>query len=50
MEKKNPVQSFVVFLISSHEVMKLKSFESGVSDVLPANAQNILSLVFSTYF
>ena len=34
----------------SHEIMKLQSFESGVSDVILTNAQNISSLVFFAYF
>ena len=35
--EKGPCTKFYGVLISSHEVMKLKSFESGVSDVIPAN-------------
>ena len=34
----------------SHEIMKLQSFESSVSDVILTNAQNISSLVFFAYF
>ena len=37
-------------LITSHEVMKLHISESGVSDVIPANALNILPLVLFAYF
>ena len=37
--EKNLVQSFCGALISSHEVIKLQSFESGASDVIPANVQ-----------
>ena len=44
MEKESRAVFFGV-LISSHEVMKLPSFESSASDVIPANAQNISSLV-----
>ena len=35
--EKEPCSKFCGILISSHEVMKLQSFESGVSDVIPAN-------------
>ena len=45
MEKK-AFTKFRGVVISSHEVMKSKSFESGVSDVITANAQNISPLVF----
>ena len=36
-------------LISFHEVMKLQSLEFGLSDVIPANIQNISSLVFFSF-
>ena len=39
--EKEPCTKFCGILISSHKVMKLQSFESGVSDVTPANVQNI---------
>ena len=46
MENK-PCTKFCGVLISSHEVMKLQSSESGTSDVIPANVQH---LVFLAYF
>ena len=39
--EKEPCTKFCGILISSHKEMKLQSFESGVSDVTPANVQNI---------
>ena len=48
--EKEAFAKFRGVLISSHEVMKLKSFESGVSDVITANAQNISPLVFFLIF
>ena len=39
--EKEPCTKFCGILISSHKVMKLQSFESGVSDVTLANVQNI---------
>ena len=45
--KKSLVLSFVVF---GSILTKLQSFEFGVSDVILANVQNILSLVFFVYF
>ena len=40
--EKEPCTKFCGVLIhSSHEVMKLQSFESGMIDVIPANVQNI---------
>ena len=47
---KEPCTKFCRVLIISHEVMKLQSFESGVSDVTPANLQNISALVFFAHF
>ena len=41
---------FCGVLISSQKVIKLRIFESGVSDVIPTNVQNISSLVFFAYF
>ena len=46
--KKKLVQGCGV-LISFHEVMKLQSLEFGLSDVIPANIQNISSLVFFSF-
>ena len=43
MEKK-PCAKFCGLLISFHKVMKSQSFESDVSDVVPANVQNFSSL------
>ena len=37
---------FCGVLISSQEVMKLQSFESSLSDVIPTNVQNFSSLFF----
>ena len=42
--EKEPCTKFCGVLISSREVMKLQSFESGVSDVITANVQNISPL------
>ena len=42
--EKEPCTKFCGVLISSREVMKLQSFESGVSDVITANTQNISPL------
>ena len=50
MEYKGPCTKFCGILISSHEVVKLQSFESGVSDVIPANVQNISALFFLAHF
>ena len=49
MEKELCIK-FCGVVISFHEGMKLQSFESGMSDVIPTNIQNNLSLVFFTYF
>ena len=48
MEKK-PFKNVCEVLVSFHEVMKLQSFEFSVNDVIPANTQNILPLVFFAY-
>ena len=48
--EKEPCTKFCGVLISSHEVLKLQNFESGGIDVIPANIQNISSLVFFAYF
>ena len=44
--EKEPCTKFCGVLISSHEVMKLQSFEFGASDVITVNLQNISALVF----
>ena len=49
MENK-PCTKFYGVLISSHEVIKLQIFDSGINDVILANVQNISSLVFFAYF
>ena len=49
MEKESRTKFFYV-LISFHRVMKLQIFEADVSDVIPAKAQIISTLVFITYF
>ena len=49
MEKELCTKFCGVF-ISSHEVLKLQSFESSVCDVIPANVQNNSSVVFFAYF
>ena len=46
--EKELCTKFCSVLISSHEAMNLQSFESGVSDVIPANVQNN-SVLFSSY-
>ena len=48
--EKEPCTKFCGILVSSHEVTKLQSFESPVSDAVPANVQNISSLAFFGYF
>ena len=48
--KIKPCTKFCVLLMRSHEVIKLQSFEPGVSDAIPANVQNILSLISYVYF
>ena len=47
--EKEPCTKFCGVLISSHEVIKLQSFESTVSDAVSANVQYILPLVSFTY-
>ena len=44
--EKDPCTKFCAILISSHKVMKVQSFEPGVSDVTSANVQKISSLDF----
>ena len=41
---------FCDVLVSSEEVMKLQNVESVMNDIIPANVQNNLSLVFLSYF
>ena len=48
--KREPCTNFCGVLISFHEFMKLQSFEFGVTDVIPANVQNISLLVFLAQF
>ena len=48
--EKEPCTKFYGVLISSHEVMKLESFQSSASDVVSANVQNISALVFFVHF
>ena len=47
--EKEPCTKFLGVLISFHEIMKLQSSESGVSDIRPANVKNISILVFFAY-
>ena len=47
--EKEPCTKFLGVLISFHEIMKLQSSESDVSDIVPANIQNISFLVFFAY-
>ena len=49
MEKES-CTNFCGALISSQEIMKLQNFESDVSDVIPANVQNISSLTFTQFY
>ena len=37
-------------LVRFHEIIKLQSFEFSVSDVIPANVENISFLVFFAFF
>ena len=48
--RKELCTKFCCVLISFQEVEKLQSFEFGVSDVIPANIENVLTLVFFAYF
>ena len=43
--EREPCAKFWSLLISSHEIMKLQKFEYWVSNVRPANVQNISLLV-----
>ena len=44
--EKDPSTKFCGVLISSHEVIKLKSFESGVNNIIPENVQKTSCLLF----
>lgn len=48
--EKESCTKFGGVLIGFHEIMKLDSFEFGVSVVIPANVQNISALIFFAYF
>ena len=48
--EKELCTKFCGVLIVFHEVMELQSFESGVSDVMPANVQGISALVLLAHF
>ena len=47
---KEPCTTFCGALISSHEVIRLQGFESSLTDVIPANVQNISALSFFAHF
>ena len=47
---KQHCTKFVGVLISFHKVMKLQGFQSGVSDALQANVQNISYIFLFAYF
>ena len=49
MEKESCTK-FCGVLAGFHEVIKLQSFEFSVSDVIPANVQNISPRVFLAFF
>ena len=48
--EKEPCTNLCGILISSHEVMKLDTFEIDESDGLPAKVHNISPLIFSHAF
>ena len=48
--EKEPCAKFCGVLLRFRKVIKLQSFESGVSDVIPAYIQNISFLIFFAYF
>ena len=48
--EKDPCAEFCGALINLHEVMKLKSFESSVIDVIPTNMQKISFVIFFANF
>ena len=47
---KEPCTKYRGVLISSHEARKLQSFQSGISDTITANVQNISLMVFLHIF
>lgn len=47
--EKEYCTKFCGVLIGFHEVIKLESFEFGVSVAIPANVQNISALIFFAY-
>ena len=47
---KEPCTRHCGVLISSHEVMKLQSFECNMIEVISANVQDFSSLILSAYF
>ena len=48
--EKEPGTKFCSLLVRFQEVIKLQSFEFSVSEVIPANVQNIAPLVFFAFF
>ena len=48
--EKEPCVKFCRVSISCHQVIKLQSFESCVSDAITTNVQNISDLVFLAHF
>ena len=44
--EKEPCTRFCSVLVRFDEVIKLQSFEFSISDIIPANVQNISALVF----
>ena len=48
--EKEPCAKFCRVSISCHQVIKLQSFEFGVSDAITTNVQNISDLVFLAHF
>ena len=47
--EKEPYTKFCGVLINFNEVMKLQSVDFGVSDIIPANVQNISPQAFFSY-
>ena len=48
--EKEPCKKFCSVLIRFHEAKKLQSFEFNVSDVIPANLQNMLTQASFAFF
>ena len=48
--EKEPCTKFCGVLVRLHKVINLQRFEFSVSDVIPANVQNILPLIFFAFF